>query len=76
MTTEHNFEIGDVYEIDALPENQMNNSGKLQQVGGNLFALWTDDDKLIELERAGFRVTDVKTLDPDTGEIMASRADD
>lgn len=76
MTTEHSFEIGDVYEIDALPENQMNNSGKLEHVGRNLFALWTDGDKLIEFERAGFRVTDVKTLDPDTGKIVESRADD
>jgi hypothetical protein len=58
------FEIGEMYRTDELPENVMNKSGKLEWVSDNVLALALDDGRLIEFEMA-VECTTIAEIDSD-----------
>lgn len=59
------FEEGEEYSLDELPENQMTNSGKLEWVDDKTLALVTEDRQMVELWWSSVEVTDVKYVDED-----------
>lgn len=68
------FEKGETYAIDELPENQMNNSGKLEWVNDNTLALALGEEhdyQVVEFEFSHVKAIDVYAIDPDTGERVA-----
>jgi len=62
------FEVGETYSLEELPENVMNNNGKLEMVGDNLYALALPDGRMVEFEMA-VDCTCVWQLDTETGEL-------
>lgn len=70
------FEEGELYEVDELPDNKMNKSGNLEWVDDNTLALATETDNeetmLLEFEFSHVRCTDVSYV-TETGEVVDSR---
>lgn len=56
------FTQGAVYDIDELPENEMNDSGKLEWVGDNRLGLVTNDI-VADFEWSHVRCIDIQFLD-------------
>lgn len=69
------FEEGEHYEIDELPENETNKSGKLEWVGDETLALVTNDGQMVEFWWSHVECTDVKYVDRDTGGIHDTRGE-
>jgi hypothetical protein len=72
MTDNTSLMAGCLYTADELPENQMNNSGKLEGVGYNLLALATEDGIMAEFKHA-YECTAVYKMDDDggVGEVLS-----
>ena len=62
------FDVGETYSLDELPENVINGNGKLEWLDDNLLALALPDGRQIEFEMA-VECTCVWQLDQETGEI-------
>lgn len=62
------FDVGEMYSLDELPDNVMNNSGDLEYLGNNLYGLALPDGRHIEFEMA-VECTCVWQLDRETGEV-------
>ena len=56
------FNEGEVYELDELPDSEMCNSGKLEMVGDGRLA-GEFDGHYVTFEWAGVRVTDVTAVE-------------
>jgi len=65
--TDPDFEAGERYTVDELPQNQLKGSSQPEFLGDDLFALVTEDGVTIEFRRA-YEVTCVYEIDED-GEI-------
>jgi hypothetical protein len=46
------FTVGDHYDPEELPDNEMNQSGKVENVGTDLFALALPDGRMVEFKLA------------------------
>lgn len=68
--TKMKFEVGERYNPDELPENEMNNSGNVEWVGADLFALKLSDGRMVEFKMA-LECTAVYEMDDgDIGEVI------
>lgn len=64
------FEVGDEFDLDELPDNEMNPTGEsLEWVGDETLALATEDGQLVEFWWSGVEVTDVKYV-TDDGDVV------
>jgi hypothetical protein len=66
--TVNEFEVGETYSLDELPENVMNHSGDLEYLSDNLYGIALPDGRQIEFEMA-VECTCVWQLDKETGEL-------
>lgn len=71
------FEEGEVYDMDELPDSTMTKSGNLEWVGddedGAILALTTEDGQVVEFHWSHVECTDVKYLDKETGDLYETR---
>lgn len=65
MTEHVDFEEGEEYSLDELPENEMNNSGELEIVDNEGTLALVYDGQVVEFRWSGVEVTEVKYLDED-----------
>jgi hypothetical protein len=65
--TDPDFQAGERYLPDELPENQMDPNGKVELVGEDLFALALEDGTMVEFRQA-LEVTAVYEIN-ENGEI-------
>jgi len=66
------FVEGVVYELDEIPDNEMNNSGKLEVVDKEGTLALVHDGQVLEFEHSHIRCTDVKYL-TDDGEVVEEK---